>query len=73
MVLKVIEILGTSDKSWDDAVRQAVATAAKTVRHMTCVDVIKKTAKIENDRIVSYTATCKICFEIHPEEHHQHS
>ena len=73
MVFKVIEVLGTSDKSWDDAVRQALDTAKQTVKQIRCIDVVKHTARIENDKIVAYTADCKILFEVRPEEQHHHN
>jgi len=72
MVFKVIEVLGTSEKSWEDAVRQAVEMAKQTVKQIRCVDVVKHTARIENDQIVGYTADCKILFEVRPEEQHHH-
>jgi len=72
MVLKVIEVLGTSGKSWDDAVREALSQASRSIKYIRCVDVIKHTAKVDEGKIVSYTADCKICFEVHPEEHLHH-
>ncbi|HUS57166.1 MAG TPA: dodecin family protein [Planctomycetota bacterium] len=72
MVFKIIEVLGTSDKSWDDAVKQAFEIAKHTLKHIHSIDVVKHTARVENDQIVSYTADCKVCFEVRPEEHHHH-
>jgi len=72
MVLKVIEVLGTSEKSWEEAVREALSQAGRSIKHIRCIDVIKHTAQVEDGKIVSYTADCKICFEVHPEEHLHH-
>ncbi|HUU68279.1 MAG TPA: dodecin family protein [Planctomycetota bacterium] len=69
MVLKVIEVLGTSEKGWEDAAREALSQAARSIKHIRCIDVVKHTAKVEDGKIVSYTADCKICFEVHAEEH----
>ena len=66
-VAKIIELVASSDKSWDDAVRAAVAEAAKTVRGMRGVDVQDWTARIQGGRIVEYKANVKIAFGIEEE------
>jgi len=62
--IKIIEIIGTSENSMQEAVENAVAEAAKTVRHITGVDVIGWTAKAEEGRIVGWNANVKIAFEV---------
>ena len=66
-VAKIIELVASSDKSWDDAVRAAVAEAAKTARGMRGVDVQDWTARIQNGRIVGYKANVKIAFGVEEE------
>jgi flavin-binding protein dodecin len=61
-MLKVIEILAESDKSWEDAAVKAVATAAKTVRKIKSINVKNFQATVENDRIVKYRVNAKISF-----------
>jgi len=64
-VAKVIEVIGQSEKSFEDAVSQAVNEAAKTVRGIKCVDVIKQTADVAEDGSISmYRADCKILFVV---------
>ena len=61
-VVKVIELVGQSKVSWQDAVEQAVKEAAKTVRHITGVEVLNWTGDIENGEIVDYKADVQIAF-----------
>lgn len=62
-VLIVREMVGTSPRSWSDAARRAVATAARTVRNIRIVEVVKSTAHVENGEIVEYRVEVKIGFE----------
>ena len=66
-VAKIIELVGSSDKSWDDAVRAALAEAAKTVRGIRGVDVRDWTARVKDGRIVEYKANVKIAFGVEEE------
>jgi hypothetical protein len=62
-MLKVIEILAESDKSWEDAAHTAVATAAKTVRHIKSINVKNFQATVGDDgKISSYRINAKISF-----------
>jgi len=61
-MLKVIEVLAESKKSWEDAAANAVATAAKTVRNIKSVNVQNLQATVEDDRIVKYRINAKISF-----------
>jgi flavin-binding protein dodecin len=62
-VIIVREMVGTSPRSWSDAARQAVATAARTVRNIKTVEVVKSTAVVEDGEIVEYRVDLKIGFE----------
>ncbi len=62
--VKIIEILGTSNKSWSDAAREAVKEASKSVRHITGVEVVSQTAKLDGKEISEYHTTCKIAFKV---------
>ena len=68
-VVKVIELVGTSKKSWQDAVEDAIREASESLRHITGVDVIKQTAHVENGKITEYRATLNVAFVV---EHHSH-
>ena len=60
--MKIIELVGSSNKGWQDAVENAVKDASKTVRNIVGVDVVGWTAKVENNKIVSYKTDVKIAF-----------
>ena len=62
-VIIVREMVGTSPNSWSDAARQAVATAASTVRNIKTVEVVKSSAVVEDGEIVEYRVDLKIGFE----------
>ena len=62
-VLIVREMVGTSQHSWSDAARQAVALASKTVRNIRTIEVVQSTARVENDEIVEYRVQLKLGFE----------
>ncbi len=68
-VVKVIELVASSPKSWEDAVQKAVAESAETLRHIRGVDVVKQSAHVEHGKIVEYRATLHIAFGI--ENHSQ--
>jgi flavin-binding protein dodecin len=63
-VVKVIEILAESDKSWEDATKIAVAEAAKTVRNIQAVYIEGFQAIVENNEIVRYRIDAKVSFLI---------
>jgi len=63
-VAKVIELIGTSDKGWEDAAQVAVKTASKTLHGVTGVEVTSMTAKVENGKIVSYKTAVKLAFAV---------
>ena len=63
-VLKVIEILASSEKSWEDAARMAVKTAAKTVKEIRSVYIQDMSAVVKKSSIVEFRVTAKITFEV---------
>jgi flavin-binding protein dodecin len=63
-VVKVIELIGSSPKGWEDAAARAVKQAAKTVRNIKGIDLTKCTAKVENDKIVEYRSVVKVAFVV---------
>jgi flavin-binding protein dodecin len=60
--IKVIELVGVSSKSWSDAAQQAVADAARTLRHITGVDVLHSTAVVRDGKIAEYHVNIKLAF-----------
>jgi len=63
-VAKVVEVIGSSPKSWEEATKNAIAEAAKTVRGIKSVHVKRFTAKVEKNKIVEYRAVVKMAFVV---------
>ncbi|MFS4455860.1 dodecin family protein [Maribacter sp. 2304DJ31-5] len=63
-VLKVIEVLANSNKSWEDAVDSAVAQASKSVKNIRSVYVNEQSAAVDNGKISEYRVNVKITFEV---------
>ena len=63
-IYKIIDIVGTSERSFSDAVKNAVEEAAKTVKKIKRAEVRKFDTKIENDKVILYRAEINIAFEI---------
>ena len=63
-VYKIIDIVGTSPKSFADAARNAVLEAGKTVKKIRRAEAVKFDIKVENDEPVLFRAEMKISFEI---------
>ncbi|MEW5789918.1 MAG: dodecin family protein [Pseudomonadota bacterium] len=61
-VVKVIEVLSQSEKSWEDAAAQAVERASKTLHNIKSIYIENFEAKVENNRIVEYRVNAKISF-----------
>lgn len=63
-IVKVIEVIAVSDKSFDDAVRNALNEAGKSVKNIKSIYVKEMNANVENNQIVSYGVNAKIAFEV---------
>lgn len=63
-VLKVIELVGTSPHSWEDATDNAVQKAAETVRGIVGVDVMSQNAVVEDGEITEYRVDVKVAFVV---------
>lgn len=63
-VVKIIELIGSSPTSWEDAVKNALAEAAKTIENIKSIYVKRCNAKVENNKIVEYRANVKIAFVV---------
>jgi dodecin len=62
-VIIIREMVGASPTSWSDAARIAVTTAARTVRNIREVEVVKQSALVRDGRVVEYRVEVKIHFE----------
>jgi flavin-binding protein dodecin len=63
-VVKVIELMSESPKSWEDAAQNAIKEAEKTLRNIRSVYVKDMTAAVENGRITSYRLNSKVTLEL---------
>ncbi len=61
-VVKVIELLGESEKSWEDATQQVVAEATRTLRGVTSIYIKEFQATVENDRVKNFRVDAKVSF-----------
>jgi flavin-binding protein dodecin len=62
-VYRVTEVIGVSDQSWEEAARNAVETAAKTVRDLRVAEVVRQDLTIENGGVTSYRVRLGISFK----------
>jgi flavin-binding protein dodecin len=63
-IAKVIEVIAESEKSWDDAVQNAVSEAARTVDDIREVWISGMKAIVENNKVVRYRLTAKVTFQV---------
>ena len=62
-VYKVIEVIGGSTKSWEDAARKAVETTAKTLKEVRVAEVKEMDMRIEKGKVVEYRTKLRISFK----------
>jgi dodecin len=63
----IIELVGTSDKSWEEAAKLAVETAAETVRDLRVAEVIQLDMTVEDGKVTSYRAKINVSFKYQKE------
>ncbi|HSP41211.1 MAG TPA: dodecin family protein [Gillisia sp.] len=63
-IIKVVEIMSNSSKGWEDATRNAVKHAAKTIKNIKSVYVKDQTAVVSGENITEYRVNVKISFEV---------
>lgn len=61
---KVIELIGSSDKGWEDAANQALAKANETLGGISGIEVTDMTATVEGGKIVKYKTAIKVVFTV---------
>ncbi|HHV17813.1 MAG TPA: dodecin domain-containing protein [Thermoanaerobacterales bacterium] len=64
MTVKVLELVGESQNSWQEAVENAIKDANKTIRNITGVEVLNNTANVQNGKIAEYKANVQIAFKV---------
>ena len=64
MTVKIVELVGESKNSWQEAVENAVKDASKTVRNISGIEVLNNTANVQGGKIVEYKADVAIAFKV---------
>ncbi len=62
-VYKIITLVGTSTKSWEDAAKEAVETAAKTLRDLRIAEVEELDMQLGKGKIINYRAKVRVSFK----------
>ena len=63
-IVKVVELLANSNKSWEDAVKNAVKEASKTIKNIRSVNVSNTSATVKDGEIDEYRVNVRVTFEI---------
>ena len=62
-VYKIIELVGTSEESWEAAAKAAVETAGKSLRDLRIAEVIKLDMKIQDNKVMAFRARVSVSFK----------
>ena len=62
-IYKVIELVGTSETSWEEAAKNAVERAGKSLRDMRIAEISTLDMKVENNKVVAFRARIKVSFK----------
>jgi flavin-binding protein dodecin len=60
---KIIELVGTSDKSWEEAARNAIETASESLKELRVAEITRLDVTIENGKITAYRARVNVSFK----------
>jgi hypothetical protein len=63
-VLKVVELMGTSPHSWEDAARNALREASKTIDNISGLELLNMTADVKDGEITQYKCDVKVAFKV---------
>ena len=62
-VYKIVEVVGTSTRSWEEAAKNAVETASRTLRDLRVAEVVKQDMKLEKGKIKAYRTRVLLSFK----------
>jgi dodecin len=65
-VYKIVEVIGTSPISWEDAAKKAVQTAARSLRDLRIAEVVKQDMKVEKGRVSAFRIRVLLSFKYQP-------
>lgn len=63
-VYKIIEVVGFSENSWEEAAKAAVSTVDSSIRDMRVAEVVEMDMRLEDNRIVGYRTKLKVSFKL---------
>jgi len=63
-VMKVIEVMASSDKSWEEATKKAIAHASKSVKHIKSAFVQSQSVVVDDNEVSEFRVNVKITFEV---------
>ncbi|MBU2940048.1 dodecin family protein [Lacinutrix sp. C3R15] len=63
-IMKVIEVMSNSDKSWEDATKKAIKHASKSVKNIKSVFVQSQSAVVNDDEVTEFRVNLKLTFEV---------
>ena len=66
-IYKVLELIGTSEKSWEEAAKNAVDKAGKSLRDLRVAEIVKLDMKVENNVVVAFRARVNVSFKFEGE------
>jgi hypothetical protein len=66
-VYRIIEMVGTSEKSWEEAAKNAIELAGRSVRDLRIAEVVNLDMKVEDNKVVAYRARVKASFKYEAE------
>jgi flavin-binding protein dodecin len=66
-IYKVIELVGTSNVSWEDAAKKVVERAGKSLKDLRVAEVAEQDLKIEDGKVVAYRTKLRVSFRFHDE------
>jgi dodecin len=64
-VYKIIELIGTSKTSWEDAAKNAVETASKSLKDLRVAEIVELDMTVDEDKVTAYRAKVRISFKYH--------
>ncbi len=64
VVVKIVELIGSSSKSWEDAAQNVLKEASDTIREIKSIDVKSFTAKVKNNKIAEYRVVVHLAFVV---------
>ena len=62
-IYKITEVIGTSSTSWEEAAKNAVETASRTLRDLRVAEIVKLDVKVENGRVAAYRTRVALSFK----------